>query len=38
MEFAYLMRRIGFCEEKGSGINKAYYNELYQLPAINVFV
>jgi ATP-dependent DNA helicase RecG len=36
---ADLMRRMGFCEEKGSGMDKTiYYNELYQLPAINVFV
>lgn len=32
-----LMRRLGFCEEKGSGVDKViFYNELYQLPAINV--
>lgn len=34
---ADLMRRMGFCEEKGSGLDKViYYNELYQLPAINI--
>ena len=34
---ADFMRRIGFCEEKGSGMDKViFYNELYQLPAINV--
>lgn len=34
---ADLMRRMGFCEEKGSGLDKViYYNELYQLPPINV--
>ena len=38
-KLADLMRRIGFCEEKGSGLDKViYYNELYQLPAINVIV
>lgn len=32
---ADLMRRLGFCEEKGSGMDKAITaNELYQLPAI----
>ena len=36
---ADLMRRMGFCEEKGSGLDKViHYNELYQLPAINVMV
>lgn len=34
---ADLMRRMGFCEEKGSGLDKViFYNELYQLPPINV--
>lgn len=34
---ADLMRRTGFCEEKGSGLDKViFYNELYQLPPINV--
>lgn len=38
-KLADLMRRMGFCEEKGSGLDKViYYNELYQLPAINVVV
>lgn len=36
---ADLMRRMGFCEEKGSGLDKTiFYNELYQLPAINIFL
>ncbi len=36
---ADLMRRMGFCEEKGSGMDKViFYNELYQLPAINVII
>ncbi|HNR06322.1 MAG TPA: ATP-binding protein [Saprospiraceae bacterium] len=34
---ADLMRRMGFCEEKGSGLDKViFYNELFQLPPINV--
>lgn len=34
---ADLMRRMGFCEEKGSGLDKVIFNnELYQLPPINV--
>jgi ATP-dependent DNA helicase RecG len=38
-KLADLMRRIGFCEEKGSGLDKViFYNEFYQLPAINVIV
>lgn len=38
-KLADLMRRMGFCEEKGSGLDKViFYNELYQLPAINVLV
>jgi len=38
-KLADLMRRIGFCEEKGSGLDKViFYNELYQLPAINVII
>ena len=38
-KLADLMRRLGFCEEKGSGLDKViYYNELYQLPPINVIV
>lgn len=36
-KLADLMRRMGFCEEKGSGLDKViFYNELYQLPPINV--
>ena len=36
-KFADLMRRMGFCEEKGSGLDKViFYNELYQLPPINI--
>jgi len=38
-KLADLMRRLGFCEEKGSGMDKViFYNELYQLPAINVII
>lgn len=38
-KLADLMRRIGFCEEKGSGLDKViYYNEIYQLPPISVEV
>jgi ATP-dependent DNA helicase RecG len=36
-KLADLMRRMGFCEEKGSGLDKViFYNEIYQLPPINV--
>jgi len=36
-KLADLMRRMGFCEEKGSGLDKVVsYNELFQLPPINV--
>jgi|SRR5690606_20616130 len=36
---ADIMRRMGFCEEKGSGLDKVIsYNELYQLPPITVKV
>lgn len=36
---ADIMRRMGFCEEKGSGLDKVYfYNELYQLPPIDFSV
>jgi ATP-dependent DNA helicase RecG len=36
-KLADLMRRMGYCEEKGSGLDKViFYNELYQLPPINV--
>ena len=35
--FADIMRRMGFCEEKGSGMDKVITSiELYQLPAINI--
>jgi len=38
-KLADLMRRMGFCEEKGSGLDKVIFlNELYQLPPINVIV
>lgn len=38
-KLADLMRRMGFCEEKGSGLDKVIFNnELYQLPAINILV
>ena len=38
-KLADLMRRMGFCEEKGSGMDKVFfYNEIYQLPPINVLV
>ena len=38
-KLADIMRRIGFCEEKGSGLDKViFYNELYQLPPIYVVV
>jgi predicted HTH transcriptional regulator len=38
-KLADLMRRLGFCEEKGSGLDKViFYNELYQLPGINVTI
>ncbi len=38
-KLADLMRRMGFCEEKGSGLDKViFYNELYQLPPIIVVV
>ncbi|MDR2497222.1 MAG: putative DNA binding domain-containing protein [Tannerellaceae bacterium] len=38
-KLADLMRRLGFCEEKGSGMDKViFFNELYQLPPINVIV
>lgn len=36
---ADIMRRMGICEEKGSGIDKVIFNnELYQLPAVNFVV
>jgi predicted HTH transcriptional regulator len=38
-KLADLMRRMGFCEEKGSEMDKVIFqNELYQLPPINVIV
>ena len=38
-KLADLMRRMGFCEEKGSGLDKViFYNEFYQFPPINVIV
>lgn len=38
-KLADLMRRMGFCEEKGSGLDKViFYNELFQLPPVNVLV
>lgn len=38
-KLADVMRRMGFCEEKGSGIDKVIsYNELFQLPAVNFIV
>lgn len=38
-KLADVMRRMGFCEEKGSGMDKViFYNELFQLPPINVIV
>ena len=38
-KLADIMRRMGFCEEKGSGLDKViFYNELYQLPPINIVV
>jgi len=34
---AGIMRRMGICEEKGSGFDKIItYNELYQLPPISI--
>lgn len=36
---ADLMRRMGFCEEKGSGLDKVIFNnELFQLPPIKVTI
>lgn len=38
-KLADLMRRMGVCEEKGSGLDKViFYNEFYQLPPIDVIV
>lgn len=36
-KLADIMRRMGYCEEKGSGLDKVIFlNELFQLPPINV--
>jgi predicted HTH transcriptional regulator len=36
---ADVLRRFGICEEKGSGIDKViFYNEIYQLPAVDFIV
>ena len=38
-KLADVMRRMGFCEEKGSGLDKTIFHvELYQLPPINIVV
>lgn len=38
-QLADLMRRMRFCEEKGSGMDKViFHNELYQLPPINIIL
>ena len=38
-KLADLMRRMGFCEEKGSGLDKVIFNnELFQLPPIKVTI
>jgi len=38
-KLADVMRRMGFCEEKGSGLDKVIFNnELYQLPPIDIEV
>ena len=38
-KLADVMRRIGICEEKGSGIDKALFEiELFQLPALDIRV
>ena len=38
-KLADIMRRMGFCEEKGSGLDKVIFNnELYQLPPIDIEV
>lgn len=34
---ADILRRMGICEEKGSGMDKViFYNELYQLPPVDI--
>ena len=36
---ADIMRRMGFCEEKGSGLDKTiFYVELYQLPPVKITI
>ena len=36
---ADVLRRFGICEEKGSGIDKViFYNEMYQLPAVDFII
>ncbi|MBP5614606.1 MAG: putative DNA binding domain-containing protein [Bacteroidales bacterium] len=38
-KLADIMRRMGFCEEKGSGLDKTIFNvELYQLPPVRITV
>jgi len=38
-KLADVLRRFGICEEKGSGIDKViFYNEMYQLPAVDFIV
>jgi predicted HTH transcriptional regulator len=38
-KLADIMRRMRFCEEKGSGMDKVIFqNELYQLPPVNIIV
>jgi ATP-dependent DNA helicase RecG len=38
-KLADVLRRFGMCEEKGSGIDKViFYNEMYQLPAVDFIV
>lgn len=38
-KMADIMRRMGFCEEKGSGLDKTiFYVELYQLPPVKIIV
>lgn len=38
-KLADILRRFGICEEKGSGIDKViFYNEMYQLPAVDFIV
>ena len=38
-KLADIMRRMGFCEEKGSGLDKTVFHiELFQLPAVKITV